>query len=506
MTKNEQTAPNLSSRDGVTPAERYLAKLCKRSFLSLWSYSHVFRDQGRTNGKGDGKELCDLLVVFKSHILIFSDKDCAFRDGTDIALEWSRWYRKAIKKSADQVFGAERWIRTFPNSLFLDKECKVPFPIDLPPTNGAIFHRIVVAHDGARKCHEALGGSGSLMLDNSLEADQHLATPFTIGKITPERGFVHVLDDTTLNVIMHQLDTITDFVEYLSKKESLMIGDVHIAAAGEEELLARYLGHLNAKGEHDFMIPRKSDAVYFDQGSWLHFLQSQEHRAQVAANEISYSWDALIEKFLFHAITGTQYTPGGPLREQEESFRIMARENRTRRRMLAESIHEVIGRSVHSESFIDARVIFPSNAGDPYYAFVCVRRGDTMTDGEYRQARQKVLLGYCHTVKLKWPNAQDIIGIATESGLNENRSEDMIYLDGSTWTAEDEVHAKEFYEQFPLLKKARMTRGVAHEYPVDHKGEKRGTIQSRNSLCKCGSGKRFRTCHGRNFYPKKRKI
>jgi hypothetical protein len=343
------------------------------------------------------------------------------------------------------------------------------------------------------------------MLDNSLEADQHLSTPFTIGIIFPDRGFVHVLDDTTLNVAMRQLDTITDFVEYLSKKEALMMGDVRIAAAGEEELLARYLGHLDAKGKHDFMIPNKSDAAYFDQGSWLHFLQSPEHRAQVTANEISYAWDALIDKFLFHAITGTQYIPGGPLREQERAFRIMARENRTRRRMLAESVHEVIGRSIHSKSFLDARVVFPSNAGDPYYAFVCVRRGDTMTDEEYRQARQKVLQSYCYTVKLKWPSAQDIVGIATESGLVENRSEDMLYLDGSTWTAQDQAIAEQMHEEFPLLKKTRMTRGIAHEYPVDYKGEKRETIQSRNSPCKCGSGKRFRNCHGRDIYPKKRK-
>src|SRR5437588_869140 len=45
--------------EGVTAAERRLAKLGKRSFLSVWSYPAVFRDQGRKNGKGDGKEVCD---------------------------------------------------------------------------------------------------------------------------------------------------------------------------------------------------------------------------------------------------------------------------------------------------------------------------------------------------------------------------------------------------------------------------------------------------------------
>ena len=56
--------------EGVTASERYLGKLCRRSFLSLWSYPGVLRDQGRSNGKGDGKEVSDLLVVFENHILL----------------------------------------------------------------------------------------------------------------------------------------------------------------------------------------------------------------------------------------------------------------------------------------------------------------------------------------------------------------------------------------------------------------------------------------------------
>jgi hypothetical protein len=320
----------------------------------------------------------------------------------------------------------------------------------------------------------------------------------------PAKGFVHVFDDTTLNVVMSQLDTITDFVEYLSKKEALITGDVRIAAAGEEELLARYLGRLNANGEHDFMIPAKSDAVYFDQGSWIHFLQSFERHAQVEANEISYAWDDLIDRFAYHAITGTQYMSGGPLRRQEQAFRIVARENRTRRRMLSEAVHGVLSRSIYSERLFDARVIMPSRKGEPHYVFLCVRHDKTRTDEEYRKFRYSLLSTYCHIVKLKWPDAQGIVGIATESGLEDDRSEDMVYFDASKWTPEDEAKAKEMQARFNLLESTKMTKGVAHEYPVDHRGMDRETIQSRNSLCKCGSGKRFRNCHGRKFYPKKK--
>src|SRR4051812_34436003 len=100
--------PNVRS-DGVTTAERYLKRLCDRSFLSLWSYPGLYRDQGGGGGKGDGKELCDLLVVFENYIIIFSDKDCAFPDSGDLERDWCRWYRRAVEHSAKQVWGAERW-------------------------------------------------------------------------------------------------------------------------------------------------------------------------------------------------------------------------------------------------------------------------------------------------------------------------------------------------------------------------------------------------------------
>ena len=66
-------------------------------------------------------------------------------------------------------------------------------------------------------------------------------TPLAIGEIDPLKGFVHVLDDTTLGILLGTLDTVTDFVDYLTKKERLITGGRLIAAAGEEELLAYYL-------------------------------------------------------------------------------------------------------------------------------------------------------------------------------------------------------------------------------------------------------------------------
>ena len=59
-----------AAAEGITDSERLLTRLAKKAFLSLWSYSNVFTDEGRTAGKGDGKELCDLLVVFGNDVLL----------------------------------------------------------------------------------------------------------------------------------------------------------------------------------------------------------------------------------------------------------------------------------------------------------------------------------------------------------------------------------------------------------------------------------------------------
>jgi hypothetical protein len=486
--------------EGVTAAERRLAQLCKKSFLSLWSYPSVFRDQGQKN-EGDGKEICDLLVVFENHIIIFSDKDCEFHDTRNLEIEWRRWYKKAVLKSAEQVFGAERWMHQFPNRLFLDRKCKIPFPIALPDSNHAIFHRIVVAHNGARRCRELMGGSGSLMLDSTIVGDVHFDLPFTIGRIDPEKGYVHVFDDTTLDIVMNTLDTISDFVAYLGKKEQFLTGERMVSAAGEEELLAVYFHKLNSEGEHDFVIEGDYDALSFTEGFWNDFKNSPERCAQIKEDQISYSWDALIEKFAFHAMTNTEYFASKrPLDEQEIMFRLMAREPRTRRRFLARSLHEVLKRSDRSKSPWDARIMAPSNPGDPYYIFLCVQRLTNMTDNEYRNLRMHLLSDYCQVLKLKWTNATKIVGIATESGWDEPRSEDLMYLDASVWNSEQETRAKEIQDRLGLLKETKLHMRREHEYPVDHRGRARSTTLSRNSSCRCGSGKRFKRCCGKELF------
>jgi hypothetical protein len=75
---------NINKSSGTTPTEEYLAKICEKTFLSLWSYPNLYKPEGRKNGKGVGTEICDLLVVFGNHVIIFSDKGASFNTNIDI--------------------------------------------------------------------------------------------------------------------------------------------------------------------------------------------------------------------------------------------------------------------------------------------------------------------------------------------------------------------------------------------------------------------------------------
>ncbi|MGI0135263.1 MAG: hypothetical protein ACREBW_09940 [Candidatus Micrarchaeaceae archaeon] len=236
---------------GATPPERYLAKLAERSFLNLWSYPNTFIDK-RVRGKGDGKELCDLLVICGDHILIFSDKTVAWPSG-ETQLAWKRWYKRAILKSVDQIRGAERWITQFPERIFLDRQCANPLPLKLPPPDRRKVHGIIVALGANDACKKYFGeGIGSLIIAPDVRGNAHWdgkkVAPFVVGDVDPNGPFVHVLNEATLDIVLGELDTVTDITTYLSKKENLIRQGHLISAAGEEELVAYYMTHMNPVG------------------------------------------------------------------------------------------------------------------------------------------------------------------------------------------------------------------------------------------------------------------
>ena len=510
MDATDTQAP-IQRRDGVTAAERYLKRLSDHSFLSLWSYSGVYRDQFDSPTAKVGKEVADLLVVFQNHIIIFSDKDCAYPTGDDEQVNWQRWFRRAVSNAAKQIWGAEKWIKNHPQRLFLDPACAQRFPFPLPDPATPTFHHIVVAHGAAEACKKFFGGgSGSLMMDSTLIGPAHTASSsklFTIGQIDQEKGYVHVFDDTTLGVIMQTLDTVTDFVNYLTKKERFMTSGKAIFVTGEEELLAFYLKDINSDGEHDFIVPADMDGLCIQEGMWEEYLFSPQHRSQVQADEVSYLWDRLIEQFNTHILNGTQhYTSHPGVESSEQSMRFLAREPRTRRRMLAQILLNMLETTPTTQR--RTSVVLPSRLGDPHYVFLLLPHLPSVSYEDYREGRRYFLEACCLITKLMYPEALDIVGIATEAShvLTEHRSEDALYFDARNWTEDMQKEASSIQQDTGLLANLTKHASTVREYPYQPERTRHASYaasapqmkgRDRNKPCPCRSGKKFKKCCGK---------
>jgi len=443
---------------GLNEAEKYLTKLCGKTFLSLWGYANVYRKPG--------KELCDFLVVFGNHIIIFSDKDCQFKITKNINTDWNRWFKRSIEKSAKAVWGAERWIKNFPERIFIDSACTKKFPYPLPDIKKANFHLVVVTHQISRHCKKLLGGSGSLMIRNDIKGFSQHSEPFTIGDLSPLKTFIHVLDDTSLDILMRARDTIYDFIAYLRKKENLLRSKKNIFATGEEELLTFYLKGLNAKEEHDFAFPNNYNQVAILEGHWEDFQKSSQRLAQIAADRVSYFWDGLIEQFNKHALKGTQEYVWPPSFDSSEKVtRFLAAQPRFMRRTLAKSFLEIVKNTPIDKKMI--RVVPPWRNGDPYFVFLIFSFQQSLSYKENRRVRRSVLEACCRVVKLRYPDAIDIVGIATETGRMKKKegSEDACCLDARIWTEENESKAKELQSKFGILKNPEKKKIEVFEYP-----------------------------------------
>ncbi|WBI34729.1 hypothetical protein [Pseudomonas aeruginosa] len=357
---NKTAWEKAAEAQGTTESERALARLARKAFLSMWSYPNVYSDEGRSGGKGDGKELVDLLVVFGTDVLLFSDKHCAFQSDVDIKIAWPRWYKRAIEKSARQLAGAESFLRRFPDRVFVDKSCQTKLPVTLPDPSVARYFLIAVTRGGheAAVRHFGGGSSGSLMLNSMLEGDAHYEHPFEVGFPLKNRRFVHLLDEMTVDALLEELDTVPDLVDYLVCKERYFGSNgLFMHVAGEEELLAHYMCTME-NGKHALpKVPPGTQAVTLLEGDWRFYRSSPQRAAKREADQGSYMWDALIEHQASFVRAGTAIglpdTPPETI-DHERILRALAAEPRLARRELAEHFRFAL------------RLILPSNRGHSF--------------------------------------------------------------------------------------------------------------------------------------------
>lgn len=478
----------MNDGNGITASERYLSNLCRNNFLSLWSHSNLYMQPG--------EELCDLLVLCPPDLIIFSDKHCSLGNSGDIDLDWSRWYRRAIKRSASQIYRAEHWLSRHPSSLFTDAKCKSSFRYGHLLTEVKNVHRVAVTR-GIRNdvIRHFGGGSGSLLVFGGAKAisDGNQAELFTASQPDGHRGFVHILDEVSLDCVLRTLDTIGDFVKYLREKERFFLQTAWVHACGEEELLAYYLRGFNTeKNCYEFRVPSDIDGVSIDEGLWQDLIANEQYLARLEANRISYLWDELIERTAAHAKNGTLWRGNEqPMESHELLLRTLARESRFSRRVLADGLLGAISKPVFGAecrfrpmpSLVDSSLFYLVGVFPPRKA------GDV--EETYRMRRVELLRRHSHCVAYRNVNVRRVVAIGTESGRGYGqRSEDLIYWEvperddkfnrvgkmyNDALRSSDqymrEIH-RFHYEDFPLPPKGSVPANDKKKYPYKKRRRK----------------------------------
>ena len=501
-------------------SEALLSRLAEAAFLKLWSYPNPHR----ILADGQKKEVCDLLVVFGRTAIIFSDKKNTYHANIDGAVAWKRWANKALIKSLKSVNGTERQIAREPSNLYEDEACTAP--LSFIPDSFDKIYKVIVANG---------------LPDDVFFEKKYCADSFAVSEdktLTLSRDdIVHVLTDKNLGVVLSELDTITDFCEYLAEKERFIKSKNTMAYYKETDLLARYWQGVD-EALVKYELKDEEDDVIIALGSGDSFVEFDEYKLRLEANKQSYMWDAFIQQTSEYLLNSQlEYTSGNA--DTELTLREMAAESRFDRRILSESFMEVVGKFPKPKAKGITRfnrfMVSPRDKTKCYIFLLVI--GRRMTKATIRKIRAHMLLVACKGLAHILHGSRDfdrvaqinkIIGIATECpSYATARSEELVYLDFTKFSESDfigfgqenqEMGADSFWKSG--------LESVQHSYAYDfieptyenyakygdydvllHEGEgglqvldKAQVMPNRkirpNEKCPCGSGKKFKRCHG----------
>jgi hypothetical protein len=386
----------------LTPSEKYVSEIGFQTFLSFWSFPSPRAKKG--------KELCDLLVVCGNDIIIFSVKDIIAKKTGNEEVDYKRWYRKAVEESIHQINGAERYLRDNDSLILNDAVTQ----INLPPKENRNYYRIAVAF-----------GKGE-------------EYPL-IEKEDDTQKYVHIYDEEAFAFVLHELDTITDFVNFLRAKEKIT-ETCAVIHPGEKHLLAFYLLQGREFPEHEGILSLDDDL-------WEGMLQDQRYLEWKTLTENSYVWDNLIKTLLNDHFDNTLINSIS--REHLEIVvRLMAKENRFERSRLSNAFIEFIG--VKEKPQLASRIFQSLTDDSVVYVFV-------LGDVEKRKERIQELQIRTFIAKSLYPHKSKFIGIATEPYSKKGYSLDLHYLNLPEWKEEWKIKALEFIDTLGYFKNMKET-------------------------------------------------
>lgn len=384
-------------------AENIVHELALKTFLTDWCY---------LNPKlPDGKELCDLLVVFENIAIIWAIKD--------LKLDAQGQYKRAeVEKNLRQLSGARRQLFDLKTRVELQNPRRGKESFDPKITIISEVYLISV-----------LLGEGEEIFPGVENVKNYTA---------------HVFTKDSTQIILNELDTISDFCKYLRDKEAFFKeGKGLTISGGEEELLAWYIWHGRSFKDFD-----KADFILITEGIWERVQNEPAYKAKRTEDRISYFWDSIIDK-----VHDRLY---GNVSDYEKVARELARPSRFERRCL-------------SKAFLNAAVRAHNDISAPIFRRMMQSNGVTycflfLNDPEPRKHRQAMLSATCYIARGQFPENKKVIGIATEK-KEPGHSYDFCLFETENWTQKDQKKSEELQRETGIFTNPIVTPFHEDEYP-----------------------------------------
>lgn len=378
-------------------AEKWIYELSTKSFLTDWCYP--------TPKLSDGKELCDLLIIFDEIAIIWQIKDLKVKDG--------KYNEREVKKNLSQLSGASR-------SLF---DLKREITLENPRRDKDKFDPSKIKE---------------VYLISALTGEEENFFSF-FEKFKDKR--IHVFNKEAVEIILKELDTIKDFIGYLKEKEKLFSLDTRVFwGSGEKDLLAYYL--LNGRSFNELI---EADAIFLDEGFWDNLQKRPEYLSKKKEDEISYLWDDIINRI---------HTCGG---RYEIIAKELARTNRFDRRYLSKAFfdaHMFAHNEIKNNSF---KRVLDSNSVTYCFLFL-----DNLLE---REKRKSLLQSTCFVARGLNKQNKKVIGIATEMKISKECSYDFCLLDFPDWTDDNQKEMERIQKETGILTNLKYKSIHEDEYP-----------------------------------------
>lgn len=381
----------------MTPSERYVASLCKKSFLPFWSFPNPL-------GKKD-KELCDVLVVCGNTIILISVKDIQVSNHKDKSVQYSRWVKKAVDDSIQQLYGAERFLKNVEEIKLKNRITKVA----LPDKKLRTIYRIAIAFG----------------------SDYNFPLPMGFSK----RGFVHVFDEKSTATIISELDTITDFTKYLVAKEKFLSSN-HMLLPEETDFFALYI---QTGLEFDYPV----DLVAGSAGLWDSYVESEDYSDWRKRIQPSFIWDYMIMRL--HEYHIKDDTSNQHIQDLENAIRIINQEDRIHRTELGLALDNAIKKKSNG------RMLLPQIGAKHMYVFMPLTQKNWI-------GKEKELELRCIVARYLNPSVDTVIGISMGSNGKGESVYDVCYHYIPEVSDDFIEHAKEIQQELGYFKKPKLTR------------------------------------------------